>query len=354
VNDTQRLASPSEYQRTQASIFTYVNPFEQLSQIKPTPTTTSANTVTTSQFISSPPSALVEQSVPRLSEPSVQSGYGASSGLFSQLSQKNTAIEETTSIQRHHSPLMLGSTNVASEYSARRLRERYKSRPPKGIPSGLRLPAGEARIDISASNLAMISANDLEVTTITLMPTELELRWGSTIAATRSFIAYAAKQGKVRVIHQLYGTRALVDGHTGRILDLAFFNPLCGGEHEQRLVTVGTDHRLCIWEFSEPNPMGRDEEIPHQIILKLDGVPLHVDQPRFRRAAWHPSDSNCLACTTDRGELLVFNLGVMLADKDSCHIAESDHNMGAIQLKGHKKVSYAIILIRRVHICIDS
>jgi hypothetical protein len=74
------------------------------------------------------------------------------------------------------------------------------------------------------------------------------------------------------------------------------------------------------------------------IILELDGAPANVNEPRFQRAVWHPSNPDILACAADRGHLLVFNLKVMLAGKDDAHVVEGERNVGAIQLKGHAKV----------------
>ncbi|RKP10655.1 hypothetical protein THASP1DRAFT_27539 [Thamnocephalis sphaerospora] len=311
-----------------APLFTYANPFDQLTKVK--------------RGLTSSAPALTATSTPEgggmRSEPSVQSGYGSSPAMFSRPAHQHMlAVDDESPVHRHHSPLMVGSANTTPDYAARRIREQHSHKAVKGVPSGVRLLEGESQIDVSASNPSMMSLHDLEVTTITLMPTECEMHAGSTIAATKRLIAYAIKGGRVRVIHQMFGTRASIGGHKNAVLDLAFYNPLRGGEHEQRLVTIGTDHRLCVWQFSEPNPTERNEEIPHHLVLELDGAPANLREARFRRAVWHPSDPDVLACAADRGELLIFNLSIMLAGRDDCRVVEGDRNLGAIQLKGHKK-----------------
>ncbi|RKP27650.1 hypothetical protein SYNPS1DRAFT_26702 [Syncephalis pseudoplumigaleata] len=348
-----------EPDKAPAPLFTYVNPFDLLSKSKRAASGTSTATPSTT---AEPTSAN--------SEPSVQSGYGVSSALFPppmsaasgnggggggggggtlNVAGQDGAGGEGSGgggggegvdggvqpIQRHHSPMMVGSLHDSPEHTARLAREQHAREFVKGVPNGVRLSGGNARINVASSNLSMMAAQDLEVTTITLMPTEAQLYTGNIIAATKTLFAYATKGGRFRVLHQLYGTRALIPGHEHCILDMAFFNALQGNYDPHRLATVGIDHRLCVWEFDEPHPTKRADEIPSRIILELDGAPANVNEPRFRRAVWHPSNPDILACTADRGHLLIFNLQVMLAGKESPHVVEGDHNVGAIQLKGH-------------------
>ncbi|KAI9595374.1 hypothetical protein BDF19DRAFT_422671 [Syncephalis fuscata] len=326
MQETSLTTAAETTKAAPTTMFTYVNPFDLLPKAKRSLSNTSA----TAQSTPDPNNAC--------SEPSVQSGYGASPAMFSPAAANlSLTTDDDQQVQRHHSPMMVGPLHDSPEHTARWTREQNEKNFAKGVPNGVRLPSGDTCIDVTTDNLAMMATQDLEVTTITLMPTEPKFYVGNTIAATKTLIAYATKGGKFRVIHQLFGTRALIAGHEHTILDLAFFNALQGGTDPQRLVTVGIDHRLCVWQFSEPQPTKRDSEIPSRIILELDGAPANINEPRFRRAIWHPSNPDILACAADRGHLLVFNLRVMLAGKDDAHVIEGERNVGAIQLKGHTK-----------------
>ncbi|CAG8787503.1 16520_t:CDS:2, partial [Racocetra persica] len=87
---------------------------------------------------------------------------------------------------------------------------------PKGqtsIPDGVRLPRGVLLYDTGERNEKVLCSKDLNLTTITLIPSDLEYRLGKSIAVNGRYICYVVKGGKIRVISALYGSRTLLRNH---------------------------------------------------------------------------------------------------------------------------------------------
>jgi len=64
------------------------------------------------------------------------------------------------------------------------------------VPDGVRLPRGILLYNTGKKNENVLSSKDLELTTITLVPSELEYRAGKSIAVNGLYICYAVKGNK--------------------------------------------------------------------------------------------------------------------------------------------------------------
>ncbi|CAG8456437.1 3148_t:CDS:10 [Funneliformis mosseae] len=274
---TTTSSSPSTKQSpstTNKSMFTYTNPFDLL-KISPPPSP--SQSINTNQWnIQSTSSSQQKREAPVVQK---------ESGVFS----------------RHTEPFL-------SELSAWNIRANLSAQTISSVPDGVKLPRGILLYDTGKKNENILSRKDLELTTITLVPSELEYRAGKLIAVNGLYICYAVKGGKIRVISTLYGSKTLLRNHDKYILDMCIQDVLSDVFEDvietQLLLAVGIDSKITVWELSEP--------------------PSEQESPRYHRAVWHPVIRNVFAVATDTNDVLVIDINKILEGEEERSFKESD------------------------------
>ncbi|KAJ2759782.1 hypothetical protein H4S06_002060 [Coemansia sp. BCRC 34490] len=148
-----------------------------------------------------------------------------------------------------------------------------------------------------------------EILPISLLPQPARFRPGRLIAVSREYICYAVRSkegGRIRVIHQMLGKLAKMQGHTDSIIDMAF-HP-CSREDgmPQILASLGKDNRLIVWlvgpvDLEADSPEGA---IAHEPFLNVDSG----GDSRFTCLAWSSvvdADTMELCVGTDKGFMVV-------------------------------------------------
>ncbi|ORX71980.1 hypothetical protein DL89DRAFT_321124 [Linderina pennispora] len=148
-----------------------------------------------------------------------------------------------------------------------------------------------------------------ESTPISMLQQPARFKPGRLVAVSRDYICYAVRTkegGRVRIIHQLHGQRAMMVGHTNSIIDMAF-HP-CSGEpgRPQVLASVGKDNRLIVWSVGPVDDENGSVEgaIDYEPFINVDSG----GDARFSSVAWRPSahaNTLELVVSTDKGFMLV-------------------------------------------------
>lgn len=99
-------------------------------------------------------------------------------------------------------------------------------------------------------------------TPITLYQSEApDLEWlGNQIAVTPTFVAYAIKGGKIRVLARSSATRTLLRGHAATIVDLSAFDE---GDNCATLASVCADGRVVVWALAA---FDVEERVDHELV----------------------------------------------------------------------------------------
>ncbi|KAG9289781.1 hypothetical protein G9A89_015361 [Geosiphon pyriformis] len=271
------------------SIFTYTNPFDLL---KKSPPSTSPPT---QEFV--PQQWSTFNSSPSLKKREV-STVQKEGGMFSRP-------------QHQTEPFLSG-------LSAWNVRATSALKTDLSTPDGVRLPPNDIIYSAAERNEAVLCTKDLNLETITLVPSDLEYRVGKSIAVNGQYICYTVKAGKVRVISLLFGSKTLLRNHEKPILDICIQpSPAIDAPTEkQLLLAIGADSKITVWELSEP-PQEQNAEIPYKTILEIDGKGSADDkQRRYLRAIWHPLNRNMFAVATDTNDVLLINIDKLLQGKE--------------------------------------
>ncbi|KAJ1663617.1 hypothetical protein IW140_000964 [Coemansia sp. RSA 1813] len=144
-----------------------------------------------------------------------------------------------------------------------------------------------------------------EILPISLLPQPARFRAGRLISVSREYICYAVRSkegGRIRVIHQMLGKLAKMQGHTDSIVDMAF-HP-CSREDgmPQILASLGKDNRLIVWLVG---PVDLDADSPEGAIAYEPFIDVDSGgDSRFTCLAWRSmidTDTMELCVGTDKG-----------------------------------------------------
>ncbi|KAJ2720032.1 hypothetical protein GGI07_004870 [Coemansia sp. Benny D115] len=148
-----------------------------------------------------------------------------------------------------------------------------------------------------------------ETVPISLLQQPVRYRPGRLVSVSRDYICYAVRSkegGRIRVIHQLHGQRAKMQGHTDSIIDMAF-HP-CSREPgmPQILASLGKDNRLIIWLVGpvDMNAVSAESAIAYEPFVSVDSS----GDARFTSLAWRSQvvDGMMELCVgTDKGFMVV-------------------------------------------------
>ncbi|KAI9504704.1 hypothetical protein BX070DRAFT_117842 [Coemansia spiralis] len=126
-----------------------------------------------------------------------------------------------------------------------------------------------------------------ETVPISLLQQPVRFRAGRLISVSREYICYAVRSkegGRIRVIHQLHGQLAKMQGHTDTITDMAFHPCSRESDMPQILASLGKDNRLIIWlvgpvDLEAASPEGA---IAYEPFINVDSG----GDSRFTSLAW--------------------------------------------------------------------
>ncbi|KAJ1939917.1 hypothetical protein GGF37_004202, partial [Kickxella alabastrina] len=148
--------------------------------------------------------------------------------------------------------------------------------PKKSKPSYLNIDAKKVKLKAR-----------LEAIPISLLQQPTRFRPGRLISVSRDYICYAVRSkegGRIRVIHQLHGQLAKMQGHTDSIIDMAF-HP-CSKEPgmPQILASLGKDNRLIVWLVGPVDMEATSAEgaIAYEPVIDIDSN----DDARYTSLAW--------------------------------------------------------------------
>ncbi|RHZ75827.1 hypothetical protein Glove_209g95 [Diversispora epigaea] len=298
------LKDSSSTTTTNKPVFTYSNPFDFLKSPPPSPSNSNSNR-----------DQIVHQWPSRSSSPT----------------QKK---REVPTMQKDGEVFYRSQQQIEPflpEFSAWNVRANSEPKSQSSVPDGVSLPRGTLLYDTGERNEKVLSSNELDFTTITLKPSELEYRTGKSIAVNGHFICYTVKGDKIRVIGTEFGAKTLLRNHEKTILDMCIQETAPNENEEtqmgrQLLLAVGADSKITVWELFQP-PTEPEAEIPYKVLLEIDAKEMQDSkQPRYHRAIWHPVNPNLFAVATDTNEVLIFDISKILEGKDQASIKESEIN----------------------------
>ncbi|KAF0397556.1 WD domain, G-beta repeat-containing protein [Gigaspora margarita] len=336
----EQLSSPTE-------VIDY-NKLSSLESIKPTSTSTaikhSPPVTNKSIFTYSNPFDLLKKSPP--SSPSHR--HPVVHQWTSQSSPPSQKKKDVSTVQKEGGVFYRSQQQIEpflSGFSAWNVRANSAPKGQTSIPDGVKLPRGILLYDTGERNEKVLCSKDLELTTITLIPSDLEYRLGKSIAVNGRYICYVVKGGKIRVISTLYGSKTLLKNHDKdkSILDMCIretsHDGLDQGQSEkQLLLTIGGDSKITVWEISEP-PSEPSAEIPYKVLLEIDARESLEDskQPRYHRAVWHPLNPNLFAVAADTNEVMVFDIIKILEGNETGSFKESEISEKILKSQIHHK-----------------
>ncbi|CAG8510616.1 17717_t:CDS:2, partial [Racocetra fulgida] len=150
--------------------------------------------------------------------------------------------------------------------------------------------------------------NDLNLTTITLIPSDLEYRLGKSIAVNGRYICYVVK----------------------------------GQPEKQLLLAIGGDSKITVWELSEP-PSEPSVEIPYAFLPCFVIYERNIEsledskQSRYHRAVWHPLNPNLFAVAADTNEVMIFDISKILEGNETWSFKESEISGKILKSQIHNK-----------------
>ncbi|KAF9429489.1 hypothetical protein BGZ76_001226 [Entomortierella beljakovae] len=342
-NTRSPASKDSTPQTSSKSKFTYVNPFHSFSMASstaaPVPTST-APVSTTAQGINASPSHS-RTSTPMVGSQDVPAGSSSKRSSFSTpVPRRDTAHPEPdTSSHANDDQKRYQLDQLLPPHSAWNHRVQKLAKGSSSIPDGVYLSTPESGVtiyDTALDNSDSIFSEDLETIPITLIATDVEYNHGKMVAVSKGYISYAAKGGKIRVIQQSHGHRALLRGHSDQIIDMGFSSAnLQDASGKQLLASIGRDSKLVIWDFSGSNVDSTD--IAHTKYLELIGEP-QSDQPRYSRIAWSPVNPSQLALVNnDEHSVIIVNIHSLTQSQvgDSPVVSEDQLWTHSVVIKAH-------------------
>ncbi|KAH9304800.1 hypothetical protein KI387_009204, partial [Taxus chinensis] len=167
--------------------------------------------------------------------------------------------------------------------------------PPQRTPSRLlstKLPRGRHLhgdhvvydIDLRFSGEAQ---PQLEVSPITVYGSDPVLVGGRQIAVNKNYICYGLRAGTIRVLNINTALRALLRGHSQRVIDMAFFS-----NDVHLLVSSSSDGRIFIRKIEEGPGEDDKRQITEKIVL---GIQILGDwESVYPRICWHSHQQDVL------------------------------------------------------------
>ncbi|KAJ1645650.1 hypothetical protein LPJ64_002767 [Coemansia asiatica] len=176
--------------------------------------------------------------------------------------------------------------------------------------SGSSTPKKQAKVPSLFIDTSKIKPGEKpEIVPISLLQQPSRFRAGRLISVSRDYICYAVRSkegGRIRVIHQLHGQLAKMQGHTDAIIDMAF-HP-CSKEPgmPQILASLGKDNRLIVWLVSPVNMAASSAEdaISYEPFINVDSG----GDAKFTCLSWRSqivNDTMELCVGTDKGIMLI-------------------------------------------------
>ncbi|CAG8438797.1 1199_t:CDS:10, partial [Acaulospora colombiana] len=207
------------------------------------------------------------------------------------------------------------------------------------IPDGVRLPRGIILYHTGELNEKILSPKGFHCDSIALVNNDLEHRPGKSIAINRTYICYAIRGGKIRVISSEHGNKVMLKNHEKQILDMCI-QETSHDEHQaekQLLLAIGADSKIVVWELLPSE--SKNNEIIYKIVLQIDAKEIQEDskQPRYHRAIWHPLNRNLFAVATDANDALIFDISEILGGNETGSFKESEITGNFLKSEAHEK-----------------
>ncbi|KAJ2452587.1 hypothetical protein EV183_002810 [Coemansia sp. RSA 2336] len=175
-----------------------------------------------------------------------------------------------------------------------------------GTPAKKRTKSAVLNIDLRRIKLK----SKPETVPISLLQQPTRFRPGRLIAVSREYICYAVRSkegGHVRVIHQLQGQLAKMQGHKDSIVDMEFHPCSRDANMPQVLASLGKENRLIIWlvgPVDQDAAAAAEGTIAYEPFVNIDSG----GDARFTCLAWRRDivDNTMELCVgTDKGFMAV-------------------------------------------------
>lgn len=154
------------------------------------------------------------------------------------------------------------------------------------LPRGRHLHGDHVVYDIDI-RLPGEAQPQLEVSPITVYGSDPDLVGGRQIAVNRNYICYGLRTGTIRVLNINTALRALLRGHSPRVIDMAFFS-----SDVHLLVSSSSDGRIFIRKIEEGLGEDDKQQITEKIILGIQI--LGKWESVYPRVCWHPQQQDIL------------------------------------------------------------
>lgn len=182
------------------------------------------------------------------------------------------------------------------------VREQKQEVTENGAPAGYRVPEDlDVSFDVRLPHERGISPADLAEEKIALMSIEMDFKSGKLVASNGSYIAYAVRGGKVRILDAESGAKDMLEGLGNSVVDMAM-SPL-----SNTLAVIGDDSRLLIVDlppFADTEVLDKEGGgIDHRVSVEIVGR----GQSRFTRVVWSVT-GEWIAATGNKGEIWLLNV----------------------------------------------
>jgi hypothetical protein len=186
-----------------------------------------------------------------------------------------------------------------------------------GVASGFRLPSDRNILfNVRESLEAGINSGDLAEEKVALMANELDFKTGRIVAGNSSYIAYAVRGGKVRIIDMESGARDMVSSLGSSVVDMAMCQAV------NRLAVIGDHSRLLVIDLpplaeavaidGEEPASDKESGIPSQVSVEIIGRV----SGRFVRTMFDQT-GEWLVAAGSKGEVWLWNTKELLSRASS-------------------------------------
>ncbi|KAJ2306964.1 hypothetical protein H4S01_004554, partial [Coemansia sp. RSA 2610] len=299
---TGQQPEPGFFQQPAAAAAAAVNPIEQLKRMM-----AAQNAMGGSQPPLPPQQIASTSQMPLASQipPISQAALGASAASQPLAAAAAPATSQAKVLSAHSSPRLSAAKSVPSSPPLTFQAAQSGSSTKTSTPTKKRTKALGPSYDLRRVKLKAKP----ETIPISLLQQPLRFRPGRLVAVSREYICYAVRSkegGHIRVIHQLQGQLAKMQGHRDSIVDMEFHPASRDSEMPQILASLGKDNRLIIWLVGPTDMDAATAEgaIAYEPFINIDSG----GDARFTCLAWRAQivDGAMELCVgTDKGFMAV-------------------------------------------------
>eukprot|EP00249_Psilotum_nudum_P023723 c28961_g1_i2 orf=819-4334(+) len=184
----------------------------------------------------------------------------------------------------------------------------------------------------------------LEVFPISVYGRDPALVAGRQIAVNRRYICYCFRPGSIRILSRNVPIRALFEGHSQRVTDMAFF-----AENVHLVGSASSDGWVLVWKIVEVQGTDDKLQLLEETVLAIQFLGQWEDA--CPRVCWHPYSQECLLIGINKYLLRVdfsevrkaFPAGFTVENPVKCHVTNCINGVQCFGIHDNEVTDLSVI-----------